>query len=24
VTMQIDYRDGLVHFAYDREQGFDH
>jgi hypothetical protein len=24
VTMQIDYRDGLVHFAYDRQQGFDH
>ena len=24
VTMQINYRDGLVHFAYDREQGFDH
>jgi tetratricopeptide (TPR) repeat protein len=24
VAMQIDYRDGLVHFAYDRDQGFDH
>lgn len=22
-TMQIDYRDGLVHFSYDRRQGFD-
>jgi hypothetical protein len=22
-VMQIDYRDGLVHFSYDRSQGFD-